>query len=40
MKQDTQDGMELENPNVDQMAVFVITNDVGMMINADVNANN
>ena len=28
------------NVNVDLMKVFVITNNVGIMINADVNVNN
>ena len=37
MKQDTQNGMKLVSVNVDQMVVFVIINNVGMMINAGVN---
>ena len=37
MKQDTQNGMKLASVNVDQMVVFVIINNVGMMINAGVN---
>ena len=32
-------GMRLVHVNVDQMQVFVIINSVGIMINADVNAN-
>ena len=32
--------MKLLNVNVDLMKVFVITNNVGIMINADVNVNN
>ena len=40
MKQDTQDGMKLVNTNLDQMQVFVIINNVGMKINADVNVKN
>ena len=40
MKQDTQNGMKLVNANEDQMAVFVIINNVGMMINAGVNVKN
>ena len=37
MKQDTQNGMKLASVNVDQMVVFVIIHNVGMMINAGVN---
>ena len=37
MKQDTQNGMKLVSANVAQMVVFVIINNVGMMINAGVN---
>ena len=40
MKQDTKNGMKHVNGNVDYMAVFVIINNVGMIINAGVNANN
>ena len=36
MKQDTQNGMN--RVNVDQMQAFVRINNVGMMINAGVNA--
>ena len=32
--------MKLLNVNVDLMKVFVITSNVGIMINADVNVNN
>ena len=40
MKQDLQNGMKHVSVNVDQMQLFVIINNVGIMINADVNANN
>ena len=40
MKQDTSNGMKLVNDNVDQMQVFVVINNVGIMINVDVNAKN
>ena len=40
MKQDIQDNIKLVNVNVDQMQVFVITNNVGIKINADVNVKN
>ena len=40
MKQDTYNGMKLVNVNVDYMQVFVIVNNAGMKINADVNINN
>ena len=40
MKQDIQNGMKLVNVSVDQMQVFVIINNVGTMINADVNVKN
>ena len=40
MKQGIQNGMKQVNVNVDQMKVFVIVNNVGMKINADVNAKN
>ena len=39
MKQDTQNGMKCVSVNVDQMQEFVIIINVGMMINAGVNAN-
>ena len=40
MKQDTQNGMNLVNTSVDQMQVFVIINNVEMVINAGVNVKN
>ena len=40
MKQDTQNGMKQPSVNVDQMQAFIIINNVGMMIKADVNAKN
>ena len=40
MKQDTQNGMKHVSVNAYQMQAFVIMNNVGMMINAGVNANN
>ena len=40
MKQDTKNGMKHVNGNVDYTTVFVIINNVGMIINAGVNANN
>ena len=40
MKQDIQDNIKLVNVNVDQMQVFVIVNNVGIKINADVNVKN
>ena len=40
MKQDIQNGIKRVSVNVDQMAVFVITNNVGMMINTGLNAKN
>ena len=40
MKQDIQNGTKRVNINVDQMQVFVMINNIGIMINADVNANN
>ena len=40
MKQDTQNGMERVNVNVDQMQEFVIISNAGMKINAGVNVNN
>ena len=33
-------GMRLVHVNADQMQVFVMINDVGIMINVDVNAKN
>ena len=38
MKKDTQNGMKRVKVNVDQMQAFVIISNVGMMINAGVNA--
>ena len=40
MKQDTQNDMKQLSVNVDQMQAFVIINNVVMIINAGVNANN
>ena len=40
IKQVAQNDMKRVSVNVDLPAVFVIINNVGMMINADVNANN
>ena len=40
MKQDTQNGMKRVSVNVDQMQAFVIINNIGIMINAGVNAKN
>ena len=40
MKQDTQNGMNRVNVNADQMALFEITKNAEMMINAGVNAKN
>ena len=40
MKQDIQNGMKLVNINVDQMQVFVIINNVGVMKNVGVNVTN
>ena len=39
-KKKTQNGMKRVRINVDQMQAFVIINNVGMMINVGVNANN
>ena len=36
----TQNGIKRVSVNVDQMQAFVITNNAGMMINADMNVNN
>ena len=40
MKQGMQDGMKLVNANFDQMQVFVIINNVRIIIIADVNVKN
>ena len=40
MKQGKYNGMKIVNANVDQMQVFVIINNVGMLINVDVNVRN
>ena len=40
MKQDTQNGMKPVSVNGDQMAAFVITNNIEMIINAGVNVKN
>ena len=40
MKQDTQNDKKRVNVNVDLMQVFVIINNIGMMINGGVNAKN
>ena len=40
MKEDTQNDMKRVSVNVDQMQMFVIINNVRMMINAGVNAKN
>ena len=40
MKIDTQNSMKRVNANVEFMAVFVIINNVGMKINAGMNAKN
>ena len=40
MKQDTQNDMKRVSVNVDYMQLFVIINNVGMMISAGVNAEN
>ena len=40
VKQDTQNGMKLVNVNVDQMQVFVMMSNLGIMINVDVNVKN
>ena len=37
MKQDIQNGMKLVNVNVDQIQLFLVINNVGIKINADVN---
>ena len=40
MKQDIWNAMKRVSVNVDQMQSFVIINNVGMKINADVNVKN
>ena len=40
MKQDAQNVMKRVSVNVDLTVVFVIINNIGMMINAGVNAKN
>ena len=40
MKQDMYLDMKLENVNVDQMEVFVMINNIGIIINAGVNTKN
>ena len=40
MKQDLQNGMKHVSVNIDYMQLFVIINNVGIKINADVNAKN
>ena len=40
MKPDISNGMKRVSVNVDQMQLFVIINNVGMKINADVNVKN
>ena len=40
MEQDIQNGMRRVHIDVDQMQVFVIINNVGIMIDADVNVKN
>ena len=40
MKQDIYLGMKLVNVNIDQIQVSVVINNVGIMINVDVNAKN
>ena len=40
MKQGIQDGMRHVHIDVDQMQVFVIINNVGIIIDADVNVKN
>ena len=40
MKKDTQKDMKRVSVSEDQMAVFVIASNVGMMINAGANAEN
>ena len=40
MKQGTKNGMKLVNVNVDQMKVFLVISNVGIMINTNVNVKN
>ena len=40
MKQDTENDIKRVSVNVDQMQVFVIINNVGIMINVDANVKN
>ena len=40
MKQDTKNGMKHASVYVDQMQLFVITNNVRITINVDVNVKN
>ena len=40
MKQDIQNGMKLVNVNVDQMQVFVIINNFGIIKNVNANVMN
>ena len=40
MKQGIQNDMKLVNVNVGEMQVFVIINNVGIMINSDVDVKN
>ena len=40
MKQDIQNGIKRVGLNVDQIQLFVTTRNVGIKINADVNAKN
>ena len=40
MKLDLYNGMKNVSVNVDQMQLFVIINNVGIMINVDVNVKN
>ena len=40
MKQGTKNGMKPVNVNVDQMKVFLIINNVGIMANTNVNVKN
>ena len=40
MKQDTHNGMKRVSVHADQIAVFIIINNVGIKINAGMNAKN
>ena len=40
MKQDTYNFLKLKSINLDKMQVFLIINNVGIKINADVNLKN